>query len=230
MNRRGIFPRPSTRAYPEVKYIDIWLGEKAITQETYNQGAFMRNDSFLHKDLFDNIPVGTARNNRIGSKVHIKKLVIQQSVSTCGFRWNNIEYPINDITYRLMVTDVSPGTSSISDFWSNNTCTDRMLSNINRRKYNVYFDKRYRVFTGYPNYATSTATVSNQVTGAYKYIKATIPVNRTIEFSDDGSVKECDDNYTVCAVANMPNYTVVGTHLPTIACVNSFVRIYFTDN
>lgn len=227
--KRGIFLRPRTRAYPEVKYADIYLDQKGILMETMSAGATLRPASVLHNTLLDNIPVGTARNNRIGAKIHVKKIVINQAVNICAFNSGGVSYRLNSILYRLMVTDATSDGTNITDYFSNGACRDRMINPLNRRNYNIYFDKRYDVSSGYVN--TTGSDISNAVmAGKIRYLKAVIPVNRTIEYTDSGAVKECQDNYTVAAIATAPNYFAAGDVAPVVACVNSFVRIYYTDN
>lgn len=233
MARRGVFPRPRTRAYAEVKYADIYLDQKGVIMETSlsPSAALLRGSSIQHANLLDNIPVGTARNNRIGSKIHVKKIVIRQSVNICSFKPATVDYLLNSITYRLMVTDAATAAgTNINDFFSNGTCRDRMINPLNRRNYSVHYDKRFNLTSGYFNGVTAGATATTAMAGYVKYIQATIPVNRTIEYTDTGVVKECNDVYSVAAIATTPNYLNAGDIAPTVACVNSFVRIYYTDN
>lgn len=225
--RRGLYLRPRTRAYSEVKYADVYLEDKGVITETAATNV-LRLISVQHGDLLTNIPVGTARNNRIGSKIHVKKIVIKQSVNICGFTYNNKEYWLNSLVYRLMVTNTPYGVD-MPAYWGNTTCKDKTICPINRRTFNVHFDKNYNLTTGFYNGNTVGSTTSHTSCGMIRHVSASIPVNRTVEFTDTGAMKEQDDIYTVAAIAQIPNFQDVGD-VPVVACVNSFVRIYYTDN
>lgn len=230
--RKGVFLRPRTKSYPEVKYFDNYLANKAITCENRATATHL-GVNVMFGQIFDALPLGTNRNNRIGSKIHVKKIQLFINASTCGISIASVARYINSVYLRVMCTNLAPGApgstySDVADYWGVQSYTDKIICPINRRTFDVYYDKVYNITSGYPN-MNDTAAIAT-VAGAQKMFKISIPVNRTIEYKDDGKVKESTDNYTISAYTAFPSFLSFTATQYTPLCLNAGIRVYYTDN
>lgn len=230
--RRGLFLRPRTGAYPEVKYFDNYLGNKAITCENRTTGTHL-GVNVMFGQILDALPLGTGRNNRIGVKIHVKKIQLKIYAATCGITVGSVAKFINSALLRVMCSNLEPGSpgstyTDVANYWGVTAYTDKMICPINRRNFDVYFDKVYNITQGYPNFGDATGP--DNYAGAHKFIKISIPINRTIEFTDENKVKECQDNYTISAYSAFPGFLNATTTQYTPVCLNAGIRVYYTDN
>jgi len=233
--RRGVFPGKRSRPTTEVKYADSFITGKAV-QTTINTDGNAPVNQALFSRILEIIPQGVARNNRIGNRIFVKHITLRVWAHTCGFSYLGNNYSINDAFLRLVCTDSDAGNPNaapvvfnvVNNFFSNNTVgKNKILCPINRRNYQVYYDKVHHVVGTVAN--SSVALNANLATGGQIFKTIKIPVNRGVEFTDAGTIKECYDNFTFHAFALMPEYAAYGSGNVAPVCLDAMIRIYFTD-
>lgn len=233
LRKKGVFvPRGRVRARrgtsrPEVKFMDITVSEQALNTVYANPAsANLVNSATSHLlriDALKSIAQGTASYQRVGSKIFVKTIQFKSSWYLCPIGGSTDLY--SHCQARFIVGDWAPANTAtdLNAFFGINS-TRKMFAPLNRKLYNIYYDKIHTWSASWAIDRSANSTAS--LCGSQRMVNFNIPVNRYVTFSQDGDVKEDYNVYSFAALCQLPNKDSNSTQA---LCGGYNIRIYFTD-
>lgn len=210
--------------YDEVKVFQLGLDKRAITIEhPTTSDTTMYGSAFLLNSVLSNITQGTAAYNRIGNKIYVLSITVKANVWTCSA--DDAQY--NTALMRVIVGEPigTPGTTTFPNFFRS-PCRDKLIGGLNRTFYTFHYDKTYKIESGYPNSLASAAD-GNRFCGAMRHIEFKLPLNRSVEYTSAGGMKNQRDYYSLFATALTPNPATGNNR--QVLCSDWLVTIYYVD-
>lgn len=229
--RRSSYNRAMRKAGEEVKYATVYNTGKGIPVDI-TADTYIPTGALIFNNLFGIIAKGTNYYNRIGNKVFVKNIVLKADMWTCGFTDSTgYRRDINSALVRVFVTSLNSSTLQPA-FFSPANGGAKMLAPINRKNYQVHYDKTISLSEGYTNDTLTTS--SAYYTGKIKRFSVNLRVNKFISWNDftdipgAGSEGLTNHNYyySLGALSAIPRN---GPDEATPVCSNWYARIYFTD-
>lgn len=250
MRRMRMRGRKSWASRKEVKTRTVVYDYLPIYHYLPNPADEAQSDrSLIVNDLFRNIAIGPAYNQRIGDKIFVKSIRVYHSAYLNHMTIQTVNYFLQNALLRLTWTDVvgtaatpSAAGSAVPYFFEEQGL-NKMTQPINRRLFKVWRDKVYRI--------TGTGTTSNNdsytCSAAVVRWAYTIPVNKVIIYQDTvvsgvvsgGIPKDDTMRYSMLATAGFNNdnsvlYASGGNFKPKDddipIILSTTCRVYYTDS
>lgn len=250
MKRMRMRSRRSWASRKEVKTRTVVFDYLPIYHYLPNPGNEAQSDrSLIVNDLFRNITIGPAYNQRIGDKIFVKSIRVYHSAYVNHMIIQSVNYVMANVLLRLTWTDVvgtaatpSAAGSAVPYFFEENGL-NKMTQPINRRLFKVWRDKVYRI--GGPHATSNNDTYTSAAAIArWAY---TIPVNKSIIYQDTvvsgevsgGIPKDDTMRYSMLATAGFNNDNSIlfasngnfkpkDDDIPLI--LSTTCRVYYTDS
>lgn len=230
VKRRSTVRRPRTgmkKNKPEMKiftsvYEDFAIyATLAAVDTTSSPGA-----ANLYPDLLNRILPGTGSNQRVGSRIFVKKIQYSGIIFLCP-QGNSAS--LNSALVRLVVCSAGWGTtggSSIQYFFDHPL--KRIFNgSLNRRRYSFFKDKIISLNSGWPA-STNASGVQDPGTGLMKHFNITINVNKNVKYSPDlTTVPDEMNSYCLFAFGAVVQPSNTETR---VACMSLRTRVWYTDD
>lgn len=207
----------------EIKYLSLQSQDQAckLCVTATNSDSLFAGQYFFANAL-DNIQQGTNFTNRIGNKIYAMSINVHFLVYGCpsASTYNIDQFIIRHLWHNQRVN----ANNQVDGFFGVSTRVN-FNSFVDRKSVIVHRDKYFPVKAS--AYATST-TGSTTNCGAVREIEYSIPINRYVQYTQSGVVKEDKDVYSfavLSATTNMSNTY----DLRQVACFQAKYRIYFKD-
>jgi len=208
--------------YDEVKTYATGIGNQVIrVQFPGAADSTMYRQAFIYNNMLNVIPQGTDYFNRIGNQIYVLNIKVKFNVWLCSPDL----YELNTGILRVIVGEPI-GVALNSDFpgFFRQTGKDRTIQPLNRKKYTFKYDRVYNITSGYTNRLQNTVDPLKH-TGAIRHYEFNLPVNRRVEYTTDGTIKNQRDQYSLFATAFLPN----PYDLQQAFCSNWSWTIYYVD-
>jgi len=178
-------------------------------------------EAFLYNSILNSIVQGTDYFNRIGNQIYVLSVKVKLNVWMCS----QDEYELNTGLLRINIGEPigTALTTSFADYYRSNG-KDRIVMPLNRKTYTFHYDRTYKIESGFPNRLTD-ATDSLKYAGSMRHIEFNIPINRRVEYTTNGAVKNQRDQLSLFATGLVPN----AINTQSIMCSNWYWTTYFTD-
>lgn len=226
IKRRRISRRPTKKVETKIYTVNIQsqaiYATHAASATANSAGAWL-----LTTDLLSNIVPGTAANQRIGSKIFVKKIQMLHTVYLCPLG-NSAQ--INHATVRYVIGSFgwqqSAGTP-FSDFFDA-PVNVTINGSMNRRKYMINKDKTYVIASGWPA-PNDAAGLLNTGQGMTKVIRHTLNLNRSITYMPGSNQVKDERNSINLACFGYLAGQPAGTET-RCACQATRYRVWYTDD
>jgi len=158
-------------------------------------------EAFIYNNLLNQITQGTDFYQRVGSQIYVLNIKFKVNVWLCSTN----QYELNSGLLRINIGEPT-GTSQLTNFpnYYRYAAKDRLVMPLNRKQYTFHYDRTYNVSGGYTN-RFQDAFDALKHSGYVKHIEFNIPVNRRVEYTTLGAVKNQRDQMSVFATAFCPN-------------------------
>lgn len=221
--RRRRTRRSSTKA--EVKYATYNVQDVPQTIQYSGLSRILYGAQHAISNFLAYIPQGTARNNRVGSKIFLKHITFRIWTRACpgATTYNVASYNLRIILSNTGYDRIAAG-GNIANYFALN-----QRSNINgfidRSVISVYHDKIYTINS---SWATSSVQPDN-LAGGSRCIVFTHYFNRPVTYQDDGLLVRNDRDFlSLMMIVGTPGMNSI-TSGTQVACSDIEARIYFTD-
>jgi len=168
------------------------------------------------------ITLGTAKQNRIGTRIFVKSISLKCMAWICPASTDADHY--STVGIRWIVHNAPSSNQQTVDYFWTSTTNNHLMDYVDRTRWNVYKDKLTILNTGYPLQGTRSTPGGE---GNLRVIKMRIPINRHVEYTYEGSIKNDRDIINLAVYGWSPGDPDNTTQ---IACYNWVCRIYFTDS
>jgi len=208
--------------YDEVKTHTTAIGQQAISANVPAAASTTQyKEAFLYNSMLNQITQGTDFYNRIGNQIYVLNIKFKLNVWLCS---TNL-YELSSGLLRINVGE-PVGTSLTTDFanYYRYAAKDRIIMPLNRKQYTFAFDRTYHVTNGYTN-RFQDAVDPLKYAGCIKHIEFNIPINRRVEYTTLGAVKNQRDQLSLFATAYCPN----AVNAQQIFCSDWSWTIYYVD-
>lgn len=223
-------------ARPEVKVYDKSLTGRGVKLDITTAGTLMQS-YFVMSNIFSSIAQGTNSYERIGNRIFVKSIQMRIEYWTCGFTYNSTNQLVNTALMRVICSDAI-GNVDAQNFFAGTNGGSKIACPLNRKVWNIHYDRVFRLSQGLANVPGGTASTSSYAVGDIRTTVINMPINKIITYAqlDGGSspgVKDDSGLYSFAALASLPNaaaYTTTGgAAYPNPVCTNWHLRIYYTD-
>jgi len=219
--------RMRTQNKAEVKYFSFSGCDFAVdTAYTAAPVKTLYGEQHQVSAMLAGITQGTARNQRIGSKIFVKFIRFNMFVRGCpddplfhvgNFLLRTLVHTTGNIRYVAGV--------AIPDFFGIEECRN-FNGIVDRSLVNVYYDRTHLVASN--GYVTTTATPTSMI-GAARRISFTVPLNRVVDYIQNGTTVRNDRDFiSLSTMVGTPGMNAV-TNTNQICCFDLNFRIYYTD-
>lgn len=211
----------------EVKVKSLNYSNKAISEFNYTTSTSkLPSSNNQCAQMLDYIAQGTSYNERVGNQIFVKQIKITIVGSSCPGAGI-----VDNALYRVMVHNANYAYNTDIPYFFGSSNFQSFNAYLNRRSYNFYHDSYFRG-QGTGLQATTNTGYSEGSQGHVFMKKFTIPVNRKVEFTEAGVVKNDRDRFGL-AIYGFTPYMMKETNVEKsrqIACFDCKVRIYYTDS
>lgn len=233
--RKGFFRRKSKLKVlrtsgilkPEVKSTSNGATDQSVQTYKYTTPTYDLSSFFTHQvDVLSVIQVGTNNNQRIGSKIFVKKILYEIWGDICPKFLATPTTAISCNTTMLRFIFDTNRDLAPTGYWRNSVVYP-IMARPDRRAVGIHLDRTYNI----DGYLPGQVSGGVQQTGLGKTFKKTFTfnLNRSVTFNPNtGQMKNDSDVYTMRMIGYMPNLTS-NTSYQT-HCVMYRTSIYFTDD
>lgn len=236
LKRRRIFRRRRRfsrvlaykRNSPEIKTHTLLLENRAIN-EIYEAtaNASLLSGYNISTNWLSSLAQGSDFNNRVGNRIYAMKAVIDVVGTACPASGTTVTTD-NALVRFIVHNSPSAYNTDISYFFGYNK---HQAFNVhpNRKMLNIYHDSYLKIGWN-SNTANASLTDANSAGGFVFRKRIVIPLNRQIEFTPQGTVKNDRDNFGLAMLALTPwVMKQTATIHRQVACTQITVRFYFKD-
>ena len=208
--------------YDEVKTYATAINSQALKVNIPATGdTTMYPESFIYNSMLNQITQGIDYFQRIGNQIYVLNIKFKMNVWMCSAN----EYELNTGLFRVIIGEPTGTalTSSITGFFRT-LGKDKTLQPLNRKKYTFAYDRTYTVESGYTN-RLNAATDPLKYSGAIRHFEWNLPMNRRVEYTQDGAVKNQRDQLSLFITPTVPN----AINAQQVMCSNLTWTIYYVD-
>jgi len=228
IKRRYITKRRKPSSKVETKIYTTHTDSEAIYSTYTLTNGTISPGSWYHKgDLLNGIVNGINANQRIGSKIFVKKIQVLHTLYLCP-EGNNASISAAAIRYVICSAGWNSAAGTPLNNFFDEPCKVGINGSLNRRNFIVWKDKTYNINSS--TYASTNSTgVSVVGQGHMRTIRHTINVNRSVTFvPGQNLVKDERDSFCFFTFAALPG------QLPNTegraACQSTRYRVWYTDD
>lgn len=208
--------------FDEVKTYSTLIESQALKVNRPTTGDNVQYpEAFLYNSMLNSITQGLDYYNRIGTQIYVLNIKFKVNIWMCA---PDIA-ELNSGLVRIVLGEPvgTPLTTSIAGFYRVDG-KDRTIMPLNRKKYQFYYDKTYKIESGYPN-RLGSSTDALRYAGAMRHIEFNIPINRRVTYTISGAVKNQRDQISLFAMPAVPN----GINAQSVMCSTWCWTIYYVD-
>lgn len=215
--RRRRIPR-----YDEVKTYSVGIQSQALVVNLPSTPTSIQyKQAFLQNSILNSIVQGTNYYERIGNQIYVLNIKFKFNVWMCSADL----YELNSGLLRVVLGEPT-GTALDTDIvgFYRMVGKDRTVMPLNRKKFTFQYDRTYTIENGYPNRLNATNDPLKYA-GAIRHFEFNIPINRRVEYTTDGAVKNQRDQISLFATPYIPN----AINAQQVMCSNWSWTIYYVD-
>jgi len=226
--RRSGIRKGFKKSTPEIKIqTDIYPSLEIMATRLNAVSASLPATGFLINDILRTIVAGTGPNQRVGSRIFVKKIQISITVYLCP-EGNSVE--LNSALIRCVVGtagwDKTSGTS-IANFFDTPVIYP-FNGPLNRRLYSYFYDKIVTMNSGWAAETDSSGTASAGL-GMAKHFNVTLNVNKNIKYIPSSAVPTDEaSSYSLFLFGFTP--ALPANFEARVACCTVRTRTWYTDD
>lgn len=208
----------------EIKYrtlhVQNYAAKLAITG---TDSDTLYGEQNYYANLLNNIAAGAQFYDRVGSKIYVMYIKVRQFIWSCPADATRDmgTFHVRHIWHNQRQT----AGAAIPQFfylqWKNNFVAMPDRKSVTIHKDQVFLVRAYE--------STSEHDGVYETTGGQRFIQYSIPINRYVQYTTTGVVKEDYNVYSFAMLCATPGIGDVTNNGKQVGCFNAEFRIYFKD-